>query len=240
MTPSVATGSGTITPETEQTVDYNATQQFVLTAAPDSLIASVGGTCGGTLDAGTYTTDPVVNDCTVEANFAVKPPVIFNNGFEALPKIVFVSSAAYPGGLGGLTGADQTCNNLASAAELPGTYVAWLSTTSPAVNAKDRIGDHAWVRIDGAMVAENLADLTDGSLQNPINLDENGIVRDGAGVWTGTGSNGTFAGNGNPCNGWTGGGFGLRGTSAATGGAWTQNGGLLSCPNSSRIYCFGK
>jgi hypothetical protein len=42
---------------------------------PDSgyVIAGIGGSCGGALVATTYTTQPVVQDCTVNASFALTP-----------------------------------------------------------------------------------------------------------------------------------------------------------------------
>ena len=42
-------------------------------------------------------------------------------------RVVFVSSATFTGGLGGVPAADQTCSDLAVAAGLVGTYRAWLS-----------------------------------------------------------------------------------------------------------------
>ena len=40
---------------------------------------------------------------------------------------VFVSSATYDGALGGHAGADATCQSLATAAALGGTWMAWIS-----------------------------------------------------------------------------------------------------------------
>jgi hypothetical protein len=74
VTPSVSGGNGTISPDTPQTVSYNATQIFTLT--PDTgyhIVTPVGGTCGGLLSAGTYTTNAVTANCTVIASFAQTP-----------------------------------------------------------------------------------------------------------------------------------------------------------------------
>ena len=74
VTPSVSGGHGTISPDTPQTVNYNATQGFTLT--PDTgyhIVTPVGGTCGGLLSAGTYTTSAVTASCTVIASFAQTP-----------------------------------------------------------------------------------------------------------------------------------------------------------------------
>jgi hypothetical protein len=45
-------------------------------------------------------------------------------------RLVFVSSGIYAATLGGLSGADATCNSLAASAGLPGTYKAWLSDSA--------------------------------------------------------------------------------------------------------------
>jgi hypothetical protein len=50
---------------------------------------------------------------------------------------VFVTSRAYTGNLGGLAGADAICQTHAAEAGLPGTYVAWLATST--VTAPSRL-----------------------------------------------------------------------------------------------------
>ena len=119
-------------------------------------------------------------------------------------RFVFATSTTSGGDLGGLQGADDTCNALAAAASLPGTYRAWLST-STGVNAKDRIGDHLWKLPNGVKVADDLDDLIDGFLDAPISRDENGFLASYTSTWTGTNLFGTFfiqAGIGD-CNNWT-------------------------------------
>ena len=71
VTPSVGmgTGYGSITPDTPQTADHGGTLTFTLTSDP-MYVATVSGTCGGTLTGNSYTTDPIVGDCTVIANFS--------------------------------------------------------------------------------------------------------------------------------------------------------------------------
>jgi hypothetical protein len=74
VTPSVSGGHGTITPDMPQIVDYNATPGFTLTADPGyHIVTPVGGTCGGGLAAGVYTTNAVTANCTVVASFAPTP-----------------------------------------------------------------------------------------------------------------------------------------------------------------------
>jgi Divergent InlB B-repeat domain len=71
VTPSVSGGNGTISPNVAQTVDYGATTQFILMPATHYHIASVDGSCGGSLNGSTYTTAAVTADCTVIASFAI-------------------------------------------------------------------------------------------------------------------------------------------------------------------------
>jgi len=60
---------GTISPETVK-VKPGATQTFTITPNSGYLIASVDGTCGGTLNGTTYTTSPINAACTVAASFS--------------------------------------------------------------------------------------------------------------------------------------------------------------------------
>ena len=71
VTPSVGSGTGTISPSTPQTVNGGATTSFALAAGTGFAIDTVGGTCGGTLAGSTYTTNAVTANCTVIANFKV-------------------------------------------------------------------------------------------------------------------------------------------------------------------------
>jgi peptidyl-tRNA hydrolase len=71
VTSSVGTPAGSISPLGGQTVDSGTTTQFTLTPDTDHHIASVGGTCGGSLVGNTYTTTAITADCTVVANFAI-------------------------------------------------------------------------------------------------------------------------------------------------------------------------
>ena len=90
---------------------------------------------------------------------------------EAAPsadRIVFVSSATFTGAFGGVPVADQTCTDLAAAAGLAGTYRAWLSDAagrSPSVTFTGP--DVPFVMTSGVRVADDWADLTDGTINNP-------------------------------------------------------------------------
>jgi hypothetical protein len=65
---------------------------------------------------------------------------------------------------GGLTGADRHCQTLATAAGMGDrTWRAYLSTqasgSTPAVNAKDRIGTGPWRNVKGVVIATNVDEL---------------------------------------------------------------------------------
>jgi hypothetical protein len=82
VTPSVAGGHGTISPDTPQTAVEGSAVVFALVPDSGYVIAAVGGSCGGTLDGSTYTTAPVAGDCTVEASFTPDLDPIFADGFD--------------------------------------------------------------------------------------------------------------------------------------------------------------
>ncbi|MBU1137691.1 MAG: hypothetical protein KKA76_01820 [Proteobacteria bacterium] len=155
-------------------------------------------------------------------------------------KIVFVSSESYTGNLGGLQGADAKCNKLANAADLPGSYIAWLSDSlhSPLTRFNTK-ADVPYVRVDGKVVQQNWSGLTSGELLSPINLDENSIALIGVlhWVWTNTRIEGIRAdGDFFNCDDWLGGYDGIIGDTESTIGSWTY-GLLIPCDIPSHIYC---
>ena len=82
--------------------------------------------------------------------------------------------------LGGVTGADSVCQARANAAGLSGTFKAWISGGSYSSSPASRFTRSTvlpYVRIDGAVVANDWNDLTDGTIQNPINIDEFGNLQ---------------------------------------------------------------
>ena len=89
------------------------------------------------------------------------------------PMTFFVTSVGAGNGanLGGLTGADRHCQQLATAAGAGnnGTWHAYLSTSASggqaAVNARDRIGAGPWYNAKNARIAQNVADLHGDTLE---------------------------------------------------------------------------
>jgi len=89
-------------------------------------------------------------------------------------KIVFVSSETYSGNMGGNAGADANCQRLADAALLDGTFKACVSSVAEEPATSFSQSTVPYVLVDGTVIADDWIGLTDGSIDNPINLDENG------------------------------------------------------------------
>ena len=173
---------------------------------------NTGGTCGPELEdcAGVCVSldeDPLnCGSCGYEC-----PPMFVCEVGDCVevksePRVVFVSSKTYSGAFGGLDGANAICQELA--ANLPGDFKAWLGV-GPNGPATTFNKDGHFVLVDGTIIANSWADLTDGNLLHPISLDESGqqaesaTICDGgsSAVWTGVTITGeTLTSN---CAGWT-------------------------------------
>lgn len=160
-------------------------------------------------------------------------------------KIVFITSTAYNGNLGGIAGADAKCTTRASAASLPGTYKAWIST-SASDDPESRFTQHTgnYIRTgDGVVVANGWADLTDGTLDARIAKNEFGAEVADAYPWTSVLPNGqSSAASHGSCANWTDGSFfqtGGYGENYSTNSLWTDSEDEENCNSSSyRLYCF--
>jgi hypothetical protein len=67
------TGGGAISPSGSLSVAAGSTRAFTLTPSTNYQVASVGGTCGGTLSGNTFTTRAITANCTVVASFTYSP-----------------------------------------------------------------------------------------------------------------------------------------------------------------------
>ena len=159
----------------------------------------------------------------------------------------FLTDTAWMGGdLGGLSGADAKCQAQASSAGLAGTYKAWLSGAT--TSAYDRLTHNAgpYVLVDGTKVADDWADFTDGSFDNPLNKTAAGstVVSAGTYVWTGSTSAGINNNNTTHCTttmfgeGWdshlhTGTATAVGSSSPSTVAVYYQ----IDCPYSNKLYC---
>jgi hypothetical protein len=132
----------------------------------------------------------------------------------------FVTSVGSGNGanLGGLAGADQHCQKLASAVGAGNrTWRAYLSTSASgsaaAVNAIDRIGRGPWQNAKGAVIATDIENLHgNNNITKQTNLTEQGGVVNGRGdtpnthdMVTGSQTNGLAfpAGEDKTCGNWT-------------------------------------
>lgn len=140
----------------------------------------------------------------------------------------FVTSVGLGDGanLGGLAGADRYCAKLATeAGSTKQTWHAYLSAaasaSSPAVNAKDRIGSGPWFNYKGVQIAKDIAELHgENNITKATVLTQKGDTVNGRGdtpnrhdILTGSTLEGTVVAgtDDNTCSNWT--------SSAATSGA---------------------
>jgi len=138
---------------------------------------------------------------------------------QAAASFFVTSTGSGSGGwFGGLQGADMLCQTLATAAGSGGkTWRAYLSTSAtastPAVNARDRIGKGPWQNVKGVVIANNLTELHGtNNITKQTALTEKGTVVNGRGdtpnqhdILTGSQPDGTaFAGSDDKtCGNWT-------------------------------------
>jgi hypothetical protein len=156
--------------------------------------------------------------------FAMQPPPAGQPAAPPQPMSFFVTSVGLGNGanLGGIAGADRHCQALATAVGAGGkTWHAYLSSNTPPVNARDRIGAGPWYNSKGARVAQNVADLHGDTLeaarrgnnvQKPTSLNEKGEPINGVGdtpnrhdMLTGSQLDGTAFTDGadHTCQNWT-------------------------------------
>ena len=138
---------------------------------------------------------------------------------QAAASFFVTSTGSGSGGwFGGLQGADWLCQTLATAAGSGGkTWRAYLSNSAtastPAVNARDRIGKGPWQNVKGVVVANNLTELHGtNNITKQTALTEKGTVVNGRGdtpnqhdILTGSQPDGTaFTGSDDKtCGNWT-------------------------------------
>jgi hypothetical protein len=109
-----------------------------------------------------------------------------------------VTHALYDGKLGGYAGADATCQSLAGAVSLGGTWKAWVADGTSSPSKRFTQATVAYRLLDGTLVAANYAALTSGNnLSHAIDLDETGVSHAGDTVntsktWTGANHNGNL------------------------------------------------
>ncbi|HRI08229.1 MAG TPA: hypothetical protein PKW35_10445 [Nannocystaceae bacterium] len=158
--------------------------------------------------------------------------------------VVFVTSKAYTGALGGLAGADDKCNTLAMVAGVPnaGAFMAWIGVgdTTPASRMKHSTG--RYLLRNGTVIAESWTDLTDGWLAAPIDRDEKGApieMENPTFAWTGANAYGTGTDPSKRCLSWSNGTkeeVGRRGAVGESDFTWSSAGDA-PCWLEGRIIC---
>ena len=166
---------------------------------------------------------------------------IHDDGCNACARdsIIFITSQTYQGNVNGLAGADQRCRMLAAIANLPRfeTYRAWLSSSTKSAGERLLHSRGRYVLVNGLVVAQDWDALVSGTLEHPINVDENSQTQ-AVRAWTSTLASGEAAPGADFCDDWTGvldfdGGTGLPGATDAT---WSffEN---VPCDVELRLYC---
>jgi hypothetical protein len=155
-------------------------------------------------------------------------------------KRVFITSTLFPGPLGSILASDLRCQNIANALCLGGEWRAWLSADNNSAAMRFTHATVPYRLLDGTQVADDWTDLTDGSLDAAINLDEHGepMPDNQQQAWTGT----TQAGNTFPskhCQNWTSSGadYAKFGRPMNNDFTWTADHDIV-CAASARLYCF--
>lgn len=190
----------------------------------------------------TVTTQPPGAFCTVTNGSGVAAAMNITNVqvtcFKPFYR-VFVTDNLRGGAFGGVFGADGQCQSLATTAGLGGTWLAWISDSVGASPVGRFVqAPTPYKRIDGVTIANDWADLTDGTLAASISVDQNGVGGYAVGVWTSVTTAGAFSGS-VTCGGWNS--FvatGLNGSSSSTTGSWTSAGGTTCANPGLALYCF--
>jgi len=172
---------------------------------------------------------------------------VCNGGLCQQSQIVFVTANTFSGDLGGLTGADNICNESAADANLPGTYYAWLSTAVNNPVMRFEPTNRPYVMPNNQMVADDWSDLIDGMLLTGINVDQygslvaTGIACSSTKVWSATTTSGQQA-SADHCQNWLtsnpnySGDTGVQGMMDAS---WTDSPcAPRNCSEEHHLYCF--
>lgn len=165
------------------------------------------------------------------------------------PRVVFVTSSTVTGAIGGLAAADVICQNEASAANLKGTYIAFLSDSVSPGSTISQINKNPptlkYVRPDGTTVANSTAEFLSASHLAPINLTAGGSAITGdTRVWTGyINNNGAITSQQSPstnCTNWTDAtpytAGGANGVATKTDAGWFNDYGTY-CTEYHHLYC---
>lgn len=168
-------------------------------------------------------------------------------GGAANKKVAFISAKGTGGSMGGIAGVDARCQSEANAAGLSGTYLGWIADSTAAsapatrFSAAIRGGAYSIVRPDGAVIANNWADLIDGTINTNIITTAFGAPINSnveSNIYGNVATNGTRFSATDHCSNYTSiSGNVMRGDARTSDNRWTQraSGG---CSNGGHVYCF--
>jgi hypothetical protein len=148
-------------------------------------------------------------------------------------KRLFVTKALFSGNFGSVANGDGLCQTAATAANLGGSWKAWLSDATKGARAHVGANGPAWALVDGSMVFNQTTVMVP---VRDLDVDETGTAGNKGFVWTGTNGGGTATAN--TCSDWQGSG------SATTGyphqkDQWTDdNSNGTPCNFKGHLYCF--
>lgn len=194
--------------------------------------ACVGGKCGGSCVPGSREcvagATPQYRVCNDAGEWGTPTscdpsPACVNGKCGEDPKLAFVTSTLYTGNLGGVSGADAKCQERAKAANLSGTFKAWISdNASNTPNSRFTFAGGPIKLVTGTVIAKTWAALKQEWLLQSINVTEFGTrapnAKPGPGqtelpchfdpplkslAWSNTQRNGLTASTGAFCNNWT-------------------------------------
>ena len=119
-------------------------------------------------------------------------------------RVVFLSSVAYTGDLGGITGADLKCQVLAQAQQIQesGHFKAWLSDADESPLTRFSFGSERLVMPDGIEVAKNLGSLIVDGPGDGITVTEQRATVIQRLVWTNTAVTGERFSEIDHCDNW--------------------------------------
>ncbi len=165
-------------------------------------------------------------------------PFSYRFNLVASPR-AFVTSTSYNGNLGGTAGADAKCQAQADASGLGGTWKAWIADAPTGLPNTRFTGNGPWYKVNSTVkIADNLADLSDGSIDALLNNTELGVLVNPSNkvVWTGIAQPNSVGLQ--TCTNWTGtAGSGRRGSTVRSNTQWVDAGTSI-CTGPRGLYCF--
>jgi hypothetical protein len=159
-------------------------------------------------------------------------------------KYVFVTTHLFSGGILGLMGAQLTCTDLASVAQLPGNYRPWISDSQESPLEYLGQSPGAYVLRNGPVIAYSWEQFVSGQHEAAINRNQFGELIPPTptcgiefAVWTGTSDFGEPTENN--CYGWSSVNPGDKGVvgNAGTGGPGWSHACDTSCATALPVYC---